>query len=302
MNRGNARWIGRLALALAAAAAVYAVSVAVPEVGEPNASPHLAGAKLWSFGFVGDTQLGEGIVEPIFARLRAADVQFVLHLGDMVEHADRDDEWNDLLERAKRHDLRLMPVVGNHDRMPCYDDRGEIRFRRYFPELPETFYHFEQGGLNFLMLNSERSFAPWSEQGRFLKWQLEQHPGTALVCLHRPVFTCGRRDLANQWLRRVWLHGRLKGSGATLVLAGHHHYYDRSKPLDGITYVVSGGGSRKLYGEEPPDERTAKFRAGVNHFGVVDVFADRLLVRVLDLEGREIDRFAIAINDPLPDY
>jgi len=294
VNRDSVRWAGRLTLAIAAAAMAYAVSVAVPEVGESNQSLPLAGEKLWSFGFVGDTQLGEGIVEPIFERLRAARVKFVLHLGDMVEHADRDDEWIDLIERAKRHELRLVPVVGNHDRMPCYDDRGEIRFRQYFPELPETFYHFEQEGLNFLMLNSERSFAPWSEQGRFLSWQLTQHSGTAIVCLHRPVFTCGRRDVANQWLRRVWLHGRLKDTGATLVLAGHHHYYERSRPLDGITYVVSGGGSRKLYGEERTDERTACFRAGVNHFGIVDVFADRLMVRVLDLEGGEIDRFAIA--------
>jgi 3',5'-cyclic AMP phosphodiesterase CpdA len=283
-----------LAAAIVAAVAVYAVSVAVPDVGEPNPAPPLAGEKHWSFGFVGDTQLGEDIVGPIFARLSAAHVEFVLHLGDMVEHADRDDEWNDLIEQAEQHELRLMPVVGNHDVMPCYDDHGEMRLRQFFPELPATFYRFEHAGLSFLMLNSERSLAPWSEQGRFLAWQLEQHPGTAVVCLHRPVFTCGRRDLANQWLRRVWLHGRLKGSGVALVLAGHHHYYDRSKPLDGITYVVSGGGSRKLYGDERPNEQTAKFRAGVNHFGVVDVFADRLLVRVLDLEGNEIDRFSMA--------
>ena len=43
------------------------------------------------------------------------------------------------------------------------------------------------------MLNSERSLAPWTEQGRFLAWHLEQHPHTAIVCLHRPVFTCGHR-------------------------------------------------------------------------------------------------------------
>jgi hypothetical protein len=293
------RWATRVAAAAVAALVAYAVTVAVPDVGEPNHTTPLAGEKLWSFGFVGDTQLGEGIVEPIFARLSAARVEFVLHLGDMVEHADRDDEWNDLIEAAERHGLRLMPVVGNHDVMPCYDDHGEMRLRQFFPELPATFYRFEQGGLNFLMLNSERSLAPWSEQGRFLAWQLEQYPGTTIVCLHRPVFTCGRRDLANQWLRRVWLHGRLKGNGATLVLAGHHHYYDRSKPLDGITYVVSGGGSRKLYGEERPNEHTAKFRAGVNHYGVVDVFADRLLVRVLDLEGNELDRFSLVTVESL---
>ena len=80
---------------------------------------------------------------------------------------------------------------------------------------------------------------------------------------------------------------------SALVLNGHHHYYDRTKSLDGITYVTSGGASHKLYGAETPDERTALFRAGANHFGLVDVYADRFDVRVLDDEGKEFDRFSV---------
>jgi len=80
------------------------------------------------------------------------------------------------------------------------------------------------------------------------------------------------------------------------VLAGHHHYYDRTRPLDGITYVVSGGGSSKLYKEEPPAAYTAAFQANRNHYGLVDVYADRLEMRVLDVDGRELDRFAVAIR------
>jgi acid phosphatase len=127
-----------------------------------------------------------------------------------------------------------------------------------------------------------------------LAWHLGRHPRPAIVCLHRPVFTCGHRDLANQYLRRVWLHGPLAGSPPALVLSGHHHYYDRTKSLDGITYVTSGGASHKLYAAETPDDRTAVFKAGVNHFGLVDVFADRLDVRVLDIDGREFDRFSVS--------
>jgi hypothetical protein len=144
------------------------------------------------------------------------------------------------------------------------------------------------------MLNSERTLAPWSEQGRFLASKLAELPRPTVVCLHRPVFTCGHRDLANQFIRRFWLHGRLVDSPAVMVLSGHHHYYDRTKPLDGITYVVSGGGSKKLYEAEPPDDTTAAFRAGTNHFGVVDVYGDRFNVEVLDLAGQAIDRFAVA--------
>ncbi|HUY92477.1 MAG TPA: metallophosphoesterase [Pirellulales bacterium] len=306
MVRRCGRWTARAGLMLFALAAVYVWTVATPEIG-PAAAPAIEasasqaaladgkGAKLWTFGFVGDTQLGEGIVDRIFRQFREAEVEFVLHLGDIVDDADRDEQWQYVLDQAAEHKLRLVPVVGNHDRMLAYADRGEIRFRQYFPELPETFYRFSHRGVEFLMLNSERSLAPWTEQGRFLAWQLEHHPRISVVCLHRPVFTCGHRDIGNQYLRRVWLHGSIADSQAALVLSGHHHYYDRTRSLDGITYVTSGGASHKLYAAEEPDDRTALFRAGVNHFGLVDVFARRLDVRVIDVEGKEFDRFSLDV-------
>jgi predicted phosphodiesterase len=280
---------------VAVAAALYAGAVVTPEIGEPLAArTDTAPAASWRFGFVGDTQLGREIVDRVFARLRDAHIEFVLHLGDIVDNADDDDEWHFVLGKAAEYGLRLRPVVGNHDRLLDSDDRGETRFAEFFPELDDTFYAFEHRGVGFLMLNSERTLAPWSEQGRFLASKLAELPRPTVVCLHRPVFTCGHRDLANQFIRRFWLHGRLVDSPAVMVLSGHHHYYDRTKPLDGITYVVSGGGSKKLYEAEPPDDTTAAFRAGTNHFGVVDVYGDRFNVEVLDLAGQAIDRFAVA--------
>lgn len=290
------RWIGGLALLACVTILAVGWAIATPEIGEPYQNPSTASPRLWSFGFVGDTQLGGERVEEIFRRLHDENVEFVLHLGDMVDEAASDGEWDTLLAQAARQRIRLMPVVGNHDHLLDHADDGSIRFRQYFPALPSTFYHFRHRGLNFLMLNSERSLLPTSEQGRFVRWQLSHHPGTTVVCLHRPVFTCGKRDLAKQVSRRVWLHGALAESDVVAVLSGHHHYYDRTKPLDGITYVVSGGGSQKLYEHEKSDDRTATFRSGHNHYGVVEVFADHLRVRAIDLDGEELDRFELPLK------
>ncbi|HWB10832.1 MAG TPA: metallophosphoesterase [Pirellulales bacterium] len=297
MKRLRSRWTVSLLLA-ALALCAYAWTLATPEIGGDVRLPPPSGDRLWSFGFVGDTQLGEGIVDVVFERFEKAEVDFVLHLGDIVDDASSCDQWKYVLGEARRHHIRLRPVVGNHDRLVGTSDRGETRFREFFPDVPDTFYRFSHRGLEFVMLNSERSLLPWTQQGRFLNTVLgdlsdRSSDDTAIVCLHRPVFTCGRRDLANQFLRRVWLHSRLLDTPARLVLSGHHHYYDRTKPLDGITYVVSGGGSHKLYPAADPDQTTAAFRAGVNHYGLVDVYADRLDVRVLDLDDQELDRFTV---------
>jgi predicted phosphodiesterase len=290
------RWSLAAVLLIVAGLLCWGYVRATPRLGPAPGARAPADPPLWRFGFVGDTQQGETVFEEIFRQLAEARVQFVLHLGDMVENADSPQQWEYLLAKAQAAGLRLMPVVGNHDRLPGYRDHGESCFRRYFPHLPETFYHFRFREVNFLMLNSERSFLPASEQAGFLRWQLAHHPGTTIVCLHRPVFSASRRDLANQYLRRALVHGTLAGSDVVLVLSGHHHTYERTLPLDGITYVVSGGGSRKLYPAEPPDARTAVSRPSVNHYGVVDVYADRLVVRVMDLAGVEFDRFSLPLR------
>ncbi len=292
------RWsvLAALLILLVAFGSGYALTIVTPEIGEVYVATESDTAKLWTFGFVGDTQLGAEIAPVIFRQMREANVEFALHLGDMVDEATSDAEWDQLMAAAAGEQIRLMPVVGNHDRLGDRFDHGETRFAQYFPHLHGTFYHFRHRGLNFLMLNSERSLMPGSEQDRFLRWQREHHPGPTIVCLHRPVFTCGRRDPVGVMMRRLWVHRSVRDSDVLAVLSGHNHYYDRTRPLDGVTYVVSGGGSPKLYGAEKPDATTAKFVAGRNHFGLVDVYRDHVTVRAVDIEGHEFDRFDIALD------
>lgn len=302
-RRNRRVWYLLLALLLCAAGAMgWAWTIVTPTIGEPYAvASSSSGAqaetqKLWSFGFVGDTHagLGNSTVDELFGRFEAADVEFVLHLGDMVDVGACDAQWDELARLAHKHHVRLMPVVGNHDVHRGYaSDRGEIRWRQYFPQLPETFYSFSHRGLNFVMLNSERVLAPGSEQAAFLARQLNAENATTFVCLHRPVFTCGKRDLPFVMARRLWLHRLLRESQATCVLTGHNHYYERTRPLDGVTYVVSGGGAPNQYEAELPNARTAQFVSGKGHYGLVDVYSDHLAVRVVDFEGNRLDKFEL---------
>jgi predicted phosphodiesterase len=275
----------------------YVAAVVTPVVDEPAAFATPPGGEPWTFAFVGDTQLADDKLDPLFARLATHHPEFVLHLGDMVDEATSDLEWDRLIESAVKHRLRLMPVVGNHDVRGDYDDDGSIRFRQYFPDLPQTFYHFRHRGVNFLMVNSERSLAAGSEQAEFLKFHLEKHPGTTLVCLHRPVFTAGNRDRLSMLGRRFWLHGALAGGDTVAVLAGHNHYYDRTKPLDGVTYVTSGGGGGPSREKPEPAGYTAALESGAMHYGLARVYDDRIVVEVRTLDDdRRLDEFALALR------
>lgn len=289
--------LGSFLLGLVAALG-YAWAVVTPEVGEPFvAAQPPVGKPLWTFGFVGDTQQADDRLDPLMSKFESHDVEFVLHLGDMVDEASSDLEWDRLTQAALKHRVRLMPVVGNHDVRTDYADDGTSRFRQYFPDLPNTFYHFRHRGVNFLMLNSERSFAPGSEQAKFIQFHLARQPGTAIACLHRPVFTADTRDTPAMFNRRLWLHGALKGSDTVAVVTGHNHYYDRTKPLDGISYVVSGGGGGASRESPKPRDYTAALHAGECHYGIARVYDDHVAVEIVTLDdGRTLDTFALPLK------
>src|SRR5688572_25390671 len=120
------RVVALLVVGPLAAAAVYMWAVVTPAVGEPAAYAAPPSGAPWTFAFVGDTQLADDRLDPLFAKLATHEPEFVLHLGDMVDEATSDLEWDRLIESAVKHRLRLMPVVGNHDVRRDYDDDGSI--------------------------------------------------------------------------------------------------------------------------------------------------------------------------------
>jgi hypothetical protein len=73
-----------------------------------------------------------------------------------------------------------------------------------------------------------------------------------------------------------------------LVLSGHDHDYQRSVPIDGVTYVVSGGGAGTR--RTGSDDFTAVSWSW-HHFLDICVFDDRLELRAINQDGRVGDRW-----------
>ena len=71
--------------------------------------------------------------------------------------------------------------------------------------------------------------------------------------------------------------------GVQLVLSGHDHDYQRSVPINGVTYVVTGGaaGTRRT-GEA--DFTAVSF--SWHHFVELAVFPDRLVLRAINQDLR----------------
>lgn len=147
---------------------------------------------------------------------------------------------------------RFFPALGNHD----VDWANGQPYFDYFT-LPgnERYYTVRRGPVQLFVLNSD-----WREpdgihetkpQALWLRDELAASDAPwKLVVLHQPPFTSAlNRDPARhlQWPFAAW--------GASAVLAGHDHFYERLES-DGIPYFVNGAGGGGLYAIGQPEPQS----------------------------------------------
>ncbi len=160
-------------------------------------------------------------------------IQFVVHLGDIVQNYNQsEDEW-----KVARDAHRLLDGVvpysvapGNHDQ--DLDDRDSSLFNKYFPvsdfekydwyggnlgdDNDNNYCLFESGGLKFLILNLE-----YGPDDRILEWAnqiVKQHPDRrVIVATHHYMAPNGRHPHG----QRVWDQLVYDNSNIFMVVCGH---------------------------------------------------------------------------------
>jgi hypothetical protein len=220
------------------------------------------------FGVIGDFGSGNDNEKKVRDMLDDYEVDFVTSVGDNCYIAFTDcpgnleRNWGDLIDSR-----RLLPTFGNHD--------AEWDFYELFT-LPK-YFGVAQEPVHMFFLNAyEGEFSPDSQQGQWLKQELEKSDQPwQIVFLHPAPYSSGELhgsyELA-QWPFAEW--------GADAVIAGHEHNYERLH-IDGIPYIVNGAGGGPLYnfGELLPESKKRIKEHGammvtVSHEHVSLVFAD----------------------------
>jgi 3',5'-cyclic AMP phosphodiesterase CpdA len=256
---------------------------------------------LLRFAAYGDTRDGHEIHQKIVEDVLSFHPTLVLQTGDLVHHGDSKAEWDtfDRITGAMRRQIPYYPARGNHDASP----EGYYEQRVTQPVLSgnKLYYSFEKGQIHFVAIDTEQDLGTASEQGRWLEADLTaaQAAGRRIVpFFHKAIFSIGQHAAESdvQALRTV-LHPLFRRHGVRLVFAGHDHVYYRTV-RDGITYVVTGGGGAPLYDDSYPElKRAGDVFEKVNHFCVVDAFADRFAVTAYRTDLSEIDRLEVALEN-----
>ncbi len=83
--------------------------------------------------------------------------------------------------------------------------------------------------------------------------------------------------------------------GVQAVFSGHEHDYQRTNPINGVTYIVTGAGSRTR--RTGVDDFTA-VASSTHHFVDLNVFDDHLRLRAIDQDGEQFESSSPPIPAP----
>jgi hypothetical protein len=109
-----------------------------------------------------------------------------------------------------------------------------------------------------------------------------------------PPYTSGRHQLDGKVVVSSWVP-LFEASNVRLVLSGHDHNYERLSK-NGITYVVSGGGSTVLYPMGVQQAHSIYF-ANRTHFAFLEIGAEEILLNAIGVDGEIFDQTRIPLSD-----
>ena len=176
----------------------------------------------------------------------------------------------------------LLAILGNHD---IRDGNGPAQLEALGMEGPYWKRVYAQGDVIVVGLDSNN--IDDAAQLEFVDAALADSVARfKIVALHHPPYSAGYQGSSLDV--RATICPLVVRHGVQLVLSGHDHDYQRSVPIDGVTYVVSGGGAGTR--RTGSDDFTAVSWSW-HHFLDICVFDDRLELRAINQDGRVGDRW-----------
>jgi len=211
----------------------------------------------------GDSRTNHVIHQDVVDSLMTFNPDVVFHTGDLVEDGLVYENWFifNIITEYMRENTAFYPVAGNHERESQY----------YYDnfDLPnnEKWYSVIYENSLFILLNSNLALDDNSEQYAWLRNELSNASGYdyRIVIFHHPIYN--------------------------LVISGHDHNYQRFF-VDGIYYIITGGGGAPLYGQTTSDTNNQVFKK-TYHYCLININSDRLTFTTYDIDKNIIDQFEV---------
>ena len=246
--------------------------------------------KLLTFAVLGDFGIGSDAQLSVAQRMcryrQHHPYDLVLTTGDNIYPSGEPKYFRSRFKRPYSclmgDGVRFRATLGNHDVITA-NGRYELDDPAF--GMPWRNYVFRRAGVRFVMVNSNQLNLDW------IRAAVKPQEGDlfTVVAMHHPIYSPGAHGSTPGF--RPDLPRIFERHGVDLVFAGHDHLYAVTKQLDGIRYVVTGGGGAPTYDCHEQwfvDRCYERY-----HFMFVRVGAESLVVRAIPASGTALHEFTL---------
>ena len=256
--------------------------------------------------FSSDRSIAEGWKTTV-KKIKEANADFIVSVGDQVDGAAKEKEYELLFAPPALKNIPLAPSVGNHDRSYIFQYHFNLPNEQNFSENYGNYFYLYNNIL-FVALNTStyvgsvegampyiESFdatlaAAKTKYGGKYKWLIVQHhKSTRSVAWHSK-----EQDI--QYYIDAGFETLMEKHDVDFVLAGHDHVYARIK-LGKIYYMTlnTSSGIKYYEAEEPLPANTYTQQNRIPEYTIFEVNGNGISVSVYEVDkDTPVDKFEVA--------
>jgi 3',5'-cyclic AMP phosphodiesterase CpdA len=178
--------------------------------------------------------------------------------------------------------VKFRASLGNHD------SRSQINYDKFGME-GQRYYSFKapKQNVRFFVIESD---SPISAQLEWLEKELKSATDEwKIAYFHHPLYSSARGHGSTENLRRV-LEPLFVRYNVSVVMSGHDHTYERTKPQQGVVYFVAGSAGKLRRGDL--NRRSPFFEAGYDQdlaFMACEIDGDNMFFNAISRTGAVVD-------------
>jgi 3',5'-cyclic AMP phosphodiesterase CpdA len=217
----------------------------------------------------------------------------VVLAGDNIYNNGEIEKINAVFERPYqpllKQGVKFQACLGNHD---IRTDNGDPQVKYPgFNMNGKRYYTFRRGAVQFFALDTN-SNADWKNQLPWLEKELSLSKSAWKVVFgHHPIYSSGHYGINQTFIKT--LTPLFQKYRVQLYINGHDHSYERTRAINGTTYLVTGAGA----GTRPVGRSEwTEYSAEKLSFAAYEVYPDRIEVSAIATDKRVFDKGIIQLK------
>ncbi len=184
--------------------------------------------------------------------------------------------------------VKFYACLGNHD---IRSANGDLQVKYAAFNMQGRYYTFRRESVQFFALDTNDN-ADWKNQLVWLEKELSQSTAPWKVVFgHHQIYSSGIYGLNQPFIKT--LTPMFQKYGVQLYINGHEHSYERTRSINGTTYLICGAGA----GTRPVGRSEwTEYSASRLSFATFDVYEDRMFVSGIGTDKRVFDRGVIEVR------